>query len=502
MDTNSAYKTFSNLRKSVKQLQDQCHNKYVANIEEKLSSNTKCFFSYTKSLKASNSLPNVIRNNDVTANNRQSICDLFGEYFASVYQVPDHEKITINPDAKVFNTPLISTAEVKKILVKLDQNKASSPDALPALFYKKLSNSISLPMTLLFNKSLTEAKYPTTWKESFIIPVFKSGNRSNVQNYRPISILCTISKVFERIIFNRLYEHIRDQISRSQHGFVSGRSTLTNLLEYLNFIIESMANGGQTDTIFTDFSKAFDQVSHNLLLQDLQNFSVNGDCLAWFQSYLTNRSQVVLIGSTKSKEILPTSGIPQGSILGPLLFLIFINNLPTIFKSSFSSLYADDHKLSKQINDINDCIALQDDLDRLSQWCKTRLLNLNTEKCFDLTMTYKPQKINFNYRIDGVDTTTVNVKKDLGVVFDEKVKFKQHFQSTTRKCYQMLGFIFRTTKHFTHPKSIIKLYYSYVRSRLDYCSSVWNPNYAKYIDEIERVQKKFTRMMYYRFNWI
>lgn len=150
---------------------------------------------------------------------------------------------------------------------------------------------------------------------SFISPIFKSGNRSKVENYRPISILCSISKVFERIVFNRLYTHIKECISLSQHGFVSGRSTLTNLLEYVHTVVDSLANGGQVDTIFTDFSKAFDQVSHNLLLQDLENFGVNGFILQWFRSYLIGRCQYVMIGSTKSTANFRNStGINSWSI--------------------------------------------------------------------------------------------------------------------------------------------------------------------------------------------
>lgn len=194
-------------------------------------------FSHTKSLKSTNSLPNNLKYKNISANDRQSICNLFADFFSSVYQSSDAMKLNSQKRANNFKVITISIDEVKRVLNKLDLYKVSSPDNIPAIFYKNLSAIISLPLQILYNKSLSEGKYPTLWKLSNMTPIFKSGNRSNVENYRPISILCTISKVFDRIIFNKLYEHVREHISSSQHGFVSGRSTQSNLLEYVNYII-------------------------------------------------------------------------------------------------------------------------------------------------------------------------------------------------------------------------------------------------------------------------
>lgn len=173
-------------------MQDHCHSKYVADIEDKLSANSKCFFSYTKSLKASNSLPNAVVYNGISASTKESVSDLFADYFSSVYQKPDSERTTKVRIATDFNMAPITSEGVKRILAKLDQYKVSSPDNVPAIFYKKLCSSICIPMAIIFNKSLIEGKYPTPWKVSFISPTFKTGNRSKAENYRPISILCAI----------------------------------------------------------------------------------------------------------------------------------------------------------------------------------------------------------------------------------------------------------------------------------------------------------------------
>ncbi len=332
--------------------------------------------------------------------------------------------------------------------------------------------------------------------------MFKAGSKCKAENYRPISILCAASKIFERLAFNRLYHHVKKYVSADQHGFVPGRSTLSNLLVYVNNVVKFIENGGQVDTLYTDFSKAFDKISHEILLNKLTSFGVDGAYLEWFRTYLIDRSQCVVIGDMKSHAITPTSGIPQGSILGPLLFLIYINDLPTIFTSSSCALLADDLKLYKKITTEQDCHEMQKDIDALSNWCDSNSLSLNIPTCFTLTTTIKPNPTTFNYTIRDATVTKVDVKSDLGVTFDSKQSYKHHFDVTTRKCYQMLGFIFRSTKYFTNYKSVIRLYYAYVRSRLDYCCTVWNPQYVKYVDQIERVQKKFTRMLYYKFNWM
>lgn len=298
-----------------------------------------------------------------------------------------------------------------------------------------------------------------------------------------------------------IYAHTKSKIHRSQHGFVVGKSTLTNLIEYSNYLAESTARGGQVDTIYSDFAKAFDQVSHNLLLQRLKNYGIDGDLLSWFSSYLIDRSQLVVIGSTKSNRINPTSGIPQGSILGPLLFLLFIKNLPEVFQSPRASLFADDLKLYKKILQAADCQLLQSDIDLLSNWCRTHRLNLNVDKCFSLTTSLKQNQIKFDYRINDIILTELTVKDDLGIRFNHRHSFKQNNDKVTKKAYQMIEFIFGSTKSFNNPASLIRLYCAYVRSRLEYCTPVWSPMYSTYISSIEKVQRRFTRMLYHKFRW-
>lgn len=493
---------FNELRKSVKVSIKSCFGEYVEDCEQKLKSNTKCFFAFTKSLKKTNSLPSSMKYEDEEASDRVSVCNLFARYFNSVYNPsiqPDLEVIC-DPFAHQMETAVIefTPQEVETALRGFDKNKVASPDNIPMLFFVRLSLSLSLPLSILFNKSLTENKFPSRWKTGFVSPIFKEGDRNDVANYRPVTILCAISKIFERLVFNKLFAMVKSDIHCSQHGFFKSRSTQSNLMEYVTFVADAIVDGGQVDTVYTDFAKAFDKVDHGTLLLKLKSFGLSDSVVRWFATYLNNRPQFVVIGGSKSSRIVPTSGVPQGSILGPLLFIMFINDLLESLASC--SGFADDLKLYRSISNSYDCELLQDDLSKVVDWCRQNKMSLNVDKCAVMSITHSREKRMFPYAVDNDLLKRVTVKKDLGIILDEKLSFREHIDEITRKAYRMLGFIFRCGKYFSSQSSIRLLYSSLVRNRLEYCSSVWNPCYLNAIDQIERVQKKFTRMFYYKFH--
>ena len=214
-------------------------------------------------------------------------------------------------------------------------------------------------------------------------------------NYRPISLLSVISKVFEQLVHKKLYCHVVKSIADEQHGFVKRRSTITNLAEYTHFIAKSMNSKIQVDAIYTDFSCAFDSVDHRLLLHKLKGYGICGTLYNFLSSYLSNRNQTVTVNSGFSSTDLVTSGVPQGSILGPLLFVLYVNDLPSCFKYSKSLLYADDLKLYIPVSEKFDCELLQLDINSLSDWCVTWKLKLNLSKCNVITFTNK-KKINMS----------------------------------------------------------------------------------------------------------
>lgn len=394
---------FSVLRKSVKAGKAECFDAYVNDCEEKIKSNNKCFFAFTKSLRKSNSLPNGMRYEDEYASDRLSVCNLFAKFFKSVYNPPvaplfepvcDPFTYQVLPHSEgdfMTFTPL----QVEKALKSFDKNKVASPDNLPMMFFMQLALSLSLPLSILFNKSLSEMKFPTRWKISFVSPIFKEGDKSDVMNYRPVSILCAMSKIFERLVFIKVFEDVKSNIHHTQHGFFERRSTQTNLMEYVSMVADSIANGGQVDTIYTDFAKAFDKVDHGILLTKLSSFGLHTNLVKWFSTYMRDRTQFVVIGGTKSDGITPTSGVPQGSILGPLLFIIFINDL--LSSLTACSGFADDLKIFRAIRSSYDCDLLQDDLVKMVEWCRKNNMTLNVEKCAVMSTTHSRNKVIFPY---------------------------------------------------------------------------------------------------------
>lgn len=324
--------------------------------------------------------------------------------------------------------------------------------------------------------------------------------KADIKNYRPISILCAASKVFERLVFNMLFEQINHRIHHSQHGFFSRRSTETNLMEYVSILAREIVDGGQVDSVYTDFTKAFDKVDHCRLVGKLKGHGINSNLVEWFSSYLSDRSQYVVIGRSSSERFRPTSGVPQGSILGPLLFVIFVNDLLSSLSTGSGLAFADDLKVFRPIVTVNDCLLLQNDLDLVERWCASNRMSLNFKKCAVMSITHSRNKIVFPYTLCGRVVERVHSIADLGVIIDDKLSFNEHIDFITRKSYQLLGFIFRCGKYFTNQSSMLTLYNSLVRSRLEYCSSVWSPFYSNSIDQVERVQRKFTRMFTYKFH--
>lgn len=397
----------------------------------------------------------------------------------------------VNPE---LSNLVLTTAEIRLILCTLNANKATGPDSLSAKLLKECAAELAPSLTALFNLSLSLSTVPDQWKAAHVTPVFKKGDKELCCNYRPISLLCIISKVLERAILTHIYDQIKPLITKAQHGFLRGRSTATQLISFYNNVNTSLDSSIQTDTIFLDFSKAFDSVPHTLLAHKLQSFGICENLLAWFTSYLSNRTQRVVIEGQHSEWLPVLSGVPQGSILGPFLFLLYTNDIGDRLSTNTTiSLFADDAKISRPIYSFQDCETLQSDLFALELWSDTWLLQFNTLKCKILSFC-RTLRYSYDYQLRNEPLERVYQFKDLGVIVTSNLSWKPHVQCIVSKANRLLGLIRRTLGPLAPLKSKLLLYLSLVRSTLMYASVVWKPDKGDLV-LLEGVQRRASKFI-------
>lgn len=495
------FNTFKLLRRRSKKLIQDDYRNYVNYIEEEIPNDCKKFWHFVSAKRRHSNIPSEMMYENTSTSGNQSICNLFAEYFQSVYQ-PNLNNVGTVPSTGDANIGRIRTcqSEVLSVLRSLDPKKGAGPDGIPAFFVKECAQSLAFPLARLFNQSLDTGTFPNLWKRATIIPIHKCGDKKNIKNYRPICKISTFAKSFEKIIYKHLLHLVRNIILPQQHGFFPGRSIESNLITYSQFILNSMDNRIQVDSVYTDFSKAFDKIDHNILLHKLSAVGVCGPMLEWFKSYVCDREYSVSVAGSFSEPFLSISGVPQGSHLGPLLFIVYINDIGDCFKNTDFLFYADDLKLFKKIHNFNDCYLLQSDLNTFATYCKNNSLFINTDKCFSISFTRNTNRITFEYSIDSIALRRERRAGDLGVLFDEKMIFDQHIDIVVNKALKMLGFVKRQFPQFSRNTTLISLYYAYVFSRLNFASPVWNPQYNIYIDRIERVQNKFLKSLAFKNN--
>lgn len=348
-----------------------------------MRSNPRGFFRFVNLLRQDNDIPVSVSFNNHVSNDRSEACDLFATFFGSVFLPEEVDDYNSRDTDSVFiaNKLQISLTKVFEGLSKLNVNRGSGPDLIPNTFLKNTIRGITKPLYILFNKSLNSGIFPVAWKYSRVTPIHESGDKSNVENYRPISILDSIPKFFESLVTDKLFQLLRPIIVDQQHGFLDKKSTVTNLAIIHHHIENAIENRSQLDLVYTDFAKAFDSVSRKVLISKLRELGIVDPLLSWINDYLRYRKQIVRIEDSNSREILVTSGVPQGSHLGPLLFILFINDLPLVLRHCQILLYTDDAKLFAPVNSIDDAQLVQRDLDSFITWCHENHMSVNASKC-------------------------------------------------------------------------------------------------------------------------
>ena len=478
----------SKWKSSMKILQDKitsAKKRYETHLIKTLAySNSSKVFKYINSITGNDTFPSNITFESSTATSDYGKATLFNDYFFSVftqssYVLPPVDELP-KPDASLSDI-VISESDVFNALTSLDSNKAMGIDRIGPHILKHCALALCQPFHHLFSLCLSKHYIPEEWRIHLIIPIFKSGDRSAVKNYRPISLLCTISKVLERIVFAHIIDFVSNSISPMQFGFLQNHSTLQQLLVFLRDIYNSFTHNTPTDVLYLDFKKAFDSVSHNELLFKLWRFGITGNLWKWFKAYLSHRHQCVSLNNSTSNTLPVISGVPQGSILGPVLFLIFVNDLPPTVSSSSLYLFADDTKCLSHINNLGDSLSLQDDLNLLTSWSNHWKLIFNTLKC--AVLRFSPSLSisapSPTYYISGHPVLQREFHKDLGIVMSHDLSWDNHYKYILSNAYKMLGLLRRTFPKVDCVQAKKALYLSLVRSKLTYCSPIWRPHFLK-----------------------
>ena len=382
------------------------------------------------------------------------------------------------------------------MLHSLDCTKAIGPDNLPSAILKNCASSLAPSITAFFNCSFANGYFLSVWKYANLCPVHKKEKKADVTNYRPISLLSILSKVQEKCVLKRFLPHISTSLSHVQHGFREGLSCTTQLIEVFHEIGCALDKRLEIDLIYLDFSKAFDSVCHAKLLSKLNSLGITGSLLKWFTSYLSNRKQRVVINGSFSSWATVKSGVPQGSVLGPILFLLFVNDMPQVLGSSKLSMFADDSKCFKTIKSLADTITLQNDLTSLYSWSIANELRFQPSKCHNLRISRKKTSPERVYTLDGNELEIVTKERDLGVIVTKELKWNEHIKLIVSKANKTLGFLKRSCFVKTPKKTLTLLYTSLVRSYFCFASEVWAPQSTiKDLLLVEKTQRRASRFI-------
>ncbi|XP_046687794.1 uncharacterized protein LOC124373466 [Homalodisca vitripennis] len=437
---------------------------YIAVTEDRLKNNPKVFWGFIGNVNNSPAAPSIMRFADLTTTEPALMSSYFAQFFSSSFSRSNSNQSNLVLPVSVDSEDLMADCdvtfeEVEKALVNLDVYKGCGPGMIPPRVLRYCSPVLTGPIHKLFGKSLQSGVFPEALKQSYIVPIHKGGAIDNVSAW-----------------------------------FFYGRSTVTNLVVLQDYIVEAFKKTEQVDALYLDFSKAFDKVSHPLLIRKLEASGITGTLLKWFASYLSDCQLSVRFASSVSEPFAAVSGVPQGSHLGPKLCNIFISDIVYNLEAN-TLLFADDIKIFKAIQHPDDCKVLQDDLTAIEGWWVQNDMALNSKKCLAFTFHRIKSPIHFNDSVDGDVMRRPPSVCDLGVVWTPALNADAHIAKKCLQATRALGFLMRSAKPFSDPGTLRTLYCSMVRPIVEYASVVWSPHQSILINDLERIQTKFLRYL-------
>ena len=478
------YKT---LNKKIKKKVKINIREFEAMLAKNSRRNPKSVYSYLNSKTVLKDSIRALNNLDgSTTTDGLEIVNRLNDYFISVFAKEESlDNLSFPEKCEIIcQDPNFEVDEVRKQLDNLNIHKTVGVDKVHPRVLKECSQALAFSLSIIFKKSFYSGVVPDEWLVANITPLFKKGNKLEPTNYRPVSLTSIVCKIMEKIIKNEMMEHliVNKLLANEQHGFVNAKGCCSNLLEALDFITKAIEAGIDIDLIFLDFAKAFDSVSLLKLCCKLYAYGFRSHILNWCKAFLSDRQQRVVLGDFLSEWKDVTSGVPQGSVLGPLLFVIFINDLSVNIFNKLE-LFADDTKIIAKIVNESSSEVLQHDLNKLVKWSHDWSIKFNDEKC--KVMHIGKTNPQFKYKMNEHTLQITVAERDLGLIISNDLNWEHHVISATSKANRALGTIKHASRYLDNCTFNL-LYKSLVRPHLEYAATVWSPYWAKYRKQVRK----------------